>query len=241
MSGLLAVTVHTGWAHLRIQRADKRNALNQAARQALREALQTLAGQAQAVVLTGSERWFCCGADLKERAQHVADGQPDTAGEEGIALAGALREYPGVVIAAVNGLALGYGVNLVNCADLALAADTAQLGLPELRAGGYASMSAATSQLAGLGRKRLAWMVYGAEPIDAQTALAWGLVNQVVPAHELDAHAEALARRIAGFDAAALAETKAALQQIPEATDWRLAMQAGQGVAARIRQRRAGA
>jgi enoyl-CoA hydratase/carnithine racemase len=238
----IVVTEHEGWAHLRIDRPDKRNALNRAARAELDGALQTLKGRARAIVLTGTDRWFCCGADLKERAQRLAEGLPDTAGAEGIDLAMAIRDFPGVAIAAVNGLALGYGVNLVNCCDLALAADSAQLGLPELRSAAYASMSAATSQLAGVGRKRLGWLLFNAEPIDAGVACDWGLVNAVVPAAQLAARAEALAQKIAGFDPVAIAETKAALARVPpDPSDWRTAMELGQSVNPRIRQGRAGA
>lgn len=233
---VLAITEHDGWAHLRIDRPEKRNALNQSARRDLLDAFGQLAGQARAVVLTGADTWFCCGADIKERAQFVAEGKPDTAGAEGIDLAMAIRSFPGVVIAAVNGLALGYGVNLVNCCDLALAADHAQFGLPELRSGSFASMSAATSLLSGLNRKRAGWLVFNTEPIDARTALEWGMVNEVVPSRELQERAADLAARIAGFAPAAIAETKRALLALPEfGADWRAAMEHGQAIGARIK------
>src|ERR1700744_6552473 len=182
----IVVTEQQDWAFIRIERAAKRNALNQAARLDLLAALRTLRHHARALILTGSDAWICCGADIKERAQFIAEGKADTAGSEGIELAVAIKEFPGVVIAAVNGLALGYGVNLVNCSDLALASDRAQLGLPELRHGSFASMSAATSLLSGLNRKRAGWMIFNTDPIDANTALAWGLINEIVPADRLD-------------------------------------------------------
>lgn len=235
MSPIL-LTEHEGWAHLRIDRPEKRNALNQAARFDLLAALRAVSGRANAVVLTGADAWFCCGADLKERAQWLAEGKDDTAGAEGIELALAIRDFPGVVIAAVNGLALGYGVNLVNCCDLAVAAEGAQLGLPELRAASFASLSAATGLLSGLNRKRAGWLVFNTEPVDAATALAWGMVNEVVPAAQLDGRSTALASRIAGFAPAAVAQTKAALAKLPEfGTDWRGAMEHGQTVGARIK------
>jgi enoyl-CoA hydratase/carnithine racemase len=189
-------------------------------------------------VLTGSDRWFCCGADIKERAERLGAGQIDTAGPEGIELAMAIKSFPGVVIAAVNGLALGYGVTLLNACDLALASDSAQLGLPELRSASYASMSAATTQLSGVSRKRLGWMIFNTESIDAATAQHWGLVNEVVRADQLDERAEALAEKIAGFDPIAIAETKVALAQIPhDPFDWRTAMSLGQSVNGQIKRR----
>jgi enoyl-CoA hydratase/carnithine racemase len=232
----IVVTHHTSWAHIRMDRAGKRNALNQAARLDLLAAFESLAGKARAVVITGSEQWFCCGADVKERAQHLAEGKPDTAGQEGIDLAMAIRDFPGVVIAAVNGLALGYGVNLVNCCDLALAAGQAKLGLPELRSSSFASMSAATSRLSGLSPKRLGWLVFNTEPVEADTALSWGLVNEVVPGDQLAQRAAELAAKIGQFEPEVLAETKAALAKLSESScDWRVAMDNGQVVGARIK------
>ncbi|GAA4333896.1 enoyl-CoA hydratase [Pigmentiphaga soli] len=237
----IVLTVHEGWAHLRIARPEKRNALDSPMRLALLEHLAALSGQARAIVLTGADGWFCCGADLKERAQRAAQGLPDVTAPEGIELACTIKTFPGVVIAAVNGLTLGYGVNLVNCCDLAIAADGAEFGLPEVQAGGFASMSAATGQLSGINRKRIGWLLYSAERLPAATAATWGLVNEVVAPDALAARAEALARRIASFEPAAVRETKAALAQVPDArhADWRAAMEDGQTVAARIRQARA--
>jgi enoyl-CoA hydratase/carnithine racemase len=233
----IVVTTYERWAHIRIDRTAKRNALNQTCRVDLQDALRSLQGKAQALVLTGSDRWFCCGADIKERAERLAQGQADTAGEEGIELAMAIKSYPGVVIAAVNGLALGYGVTLLNSCDLALAADSAQFGLPELRSASYASISAATTELSGVSRKRLAWMVYNTEPIDAVTALNWGLINEVVSGDHLDDRAKTLAQKVAAFNPVAVAESKLALSRIPEAkSDWRAAMELGQGVNNRIHQ-----
>lgn len=232
----IVVTTQRAWAHIRIERPAKRNALDQATRRDLLKALRALRGAASTLVLTGSEDWFCCGADLKERAQWRAEGKPDTAGAEGIELALAIRAFPGVVIAAVNGLALGYGVNLVNSCDLAIATATARFGLPELRSGSFASMSMATSHLSGLNRKQLGWLIYGAEPIDAASAASVGIVNEVVAADALASRATELATRIAGFDPAVVAHTKAALQHMPDAgTDWREAMEHGQRIGAQIK------
>jgi enoyl-CoA hydratase/carnithine racemase len=234
----VVVTNHESWAHIRIQRPEKRNALNQAARLDLLAAFKSLEGEARAVVITGSDQWFCCGADIKERAQTLAEGMPDTAGQEGIDLAIAIQQFPGVVISAVNGLALGYGVNLINVSDLSIGSVQAKMGLPELKAGAFASMSAATSHLSGLNRKRLGWMLYNTEPINASVALSWGLLNEVVMADELDSRAQELAEKISQFDADVLTETKSAIAKLPEFnSDWRSALDYGQNVAERIKRR----
>jgi enoyl-CoA hydratase/carnithine racemase len=232
----IRVTKHAAWAHIRIERAAKRNALNQAARLELLAALRELHDSAAALVLTGSEEWFCSGADIKERAQWIAEEKPDTTAAEGIELALAIHDFPGIVIAAVNGLVLGYGLNLVNSCDLALAADRARFGLPELRSGSFASMSIATGHLSGLNRKQLGWLIFGTEPIDAASAASWGIVNEVVPADQLEARAGELAARIASFDPVVVAETKAGLRQIQDAdTHWRRAIDEGQRIGARIK------
>jgi enoyl-CoA hydratase/carnithine racemase len=238
----VAVERHAGWLQITLTREDKRNALDRRTRALLRAALEDARGTARAIVLTGSGSSFCAGLDLKERAADVAAGGPDTAGEEAIALNMALREHPAVLIAAVNGMALGGGVTLLNSCDLALASSEATLACPELRSGGYASMAGPTSQLL-LPRKRAAWLLLADERIDAATAERWGLVNEVLPPADLLPRAQALAARIAGYEPAALIETKRSLDHLPAATAapaaWRAAMDYGQTVGAAIRARRA--
>ncbi|XAH23343.1 enoyl-CoA hydratase/isomerase family protein [Xylophilus sp. GW821-FHT01B05] len=233
----IAVEHHDGWLQISITREHKRNALDRRTRTLLREALAAARGTARAIVLTGSGGSFCAGLDLQERAAEVATGQPDTAGAEAIALNMALREHPAVLIAAVNGMALGGGVTLVNSCDLALAASDATLACPEIRSAGFASMAGPTSQLL-LTRKRAAWLLLADERIDAATAERWGLVNEVLAPADLLPRAQALAARIAGYDPAALARTKKALDHLPASaapTAWRAAMDYGQTVTAAIR------
>ncbi|QET00657.1 enoyl-CoA hydratase/isomerase family protein [Cupriavidus pauculus] len=241
MDETVRVTRHAGWAVIRIDREARRNALDRATRHALAAALANLRGDTRAIVLTGTGASFCAGLDLREREEERAAGAPDLAGQEAIELNLAMRAHPAIFIAAVNGLALGGGVTLVNSCDLAIASSTAALGCPEIGFANYASMAGPTSQLL-LTRKRAAWLLLTTERIDAATAADWGLVNEVVPPAQLDARAAELAVRLAGFDAVALAETKAALEKIPaEITRWREAMDYGQTVNARIRERTAAA
>lgn len=232
-----ALEHHSGWLQITITREEKRNALDRRTRMLLCDALQAARGTARAIVLTGSGASFCAGLDLKERAAEIAAGRSDTAGEEAIALNMALREHPAVLIAAVNGLALGGGVTLVNSCDLALASTQASFACPEIRSGSYASMAGPTSQLL-LTRKRAAWLLLADERIDAATAERWGLVNEVIAPAELLPRAHALAARIASYDSGAIAETKRALNHLPASSapaQWRAAMDYGQTVGAAIR------
>ena len=238
----LLVTRHEGWWELRLNRESRRNALDRATRGALIETLaEATARSVRVLVLTGSGSAFCAGLDLKERAADIAAGGIDTAGPEAIDLNLALRGFAGVTIAAVNGAALGGGLTLVNACDLALAASDAVFSCPEIRSGGYASMAGPTSQMR-LPPKRAAWLLLAGEPLDAATAEAWGLVNQVLPPAGLLPRARELAERLAGYDPAALIETKASLARFPtDALAWRSALEYGQTVAAAIRSRRAAA
>ena len=237
ISDSVVVQRHLGWWCIRIAREPKRNALDRATRRALHAALDAARSEARAIVLTGTGGSFCAGLDLRERAADLAAGAPDTAGTEALELNMALRTHPAVTIAAVNGLALGGGVTLVHACDLALAASAASFGCPELTSGGYASMAGPTSRLL-LPRKRAAWLLLSGERVDATTAERWGVVNAVLDDAALLPRACALAERIAGYDPAALAETKASLDHGPGDAGpgiWREAMAHGQGVAAAIR------
>lgn len=235
----MVVEPHDGWAVVRIARESKRNALDRATRAALLDAFKELVGQARCIVLTGTGGSFCAGLDLKERARDLAAGQVDTTGEEWVALNMAIRQHPAVFIAAINGTALGGGVTLVNSCDLAVASRDASLGCPELAASAYASAAGPTAMLS-LPRKRAAWLLLTAQTIDAHTAERWGMVNEVVPADVLLARARTLAMRIAGFDAAAIAENKKSLDHVPaRVQDWEGAMRYGQTVNAAIRRRKA--
>lgn len=239
MSRTIQVEHHAGWARIRIARPEKRNALDRATRLALSAAVADLGPGTRAVVLTGTDTSFCAGLDLKERAAEIAAGKPDTAGEEAIALNGTMRAHGAVFIAGVNGLALGGGMTLVNTCDLAIAAEDAAFGTPEIGFGSYASMAGPTARLL-LNRKRAGWLLLTGERISAATALEWGLVNEVVAETDLAARCAELAARIAAFDSVALTAIKTSLDAVPGATaDWRQVLVYGQGVNAAIRDSRA--
>ncbi|HEY4373895.1 MAG TPA: enoyl-CoA hydratase/isomerase family protein [Burkholderiales bacterium] len=232
------VEPHADWALVRIEREDKRNAVDRATRSALMAALDELRGM-HAIVITGSGTSFCAGMDLKERKADLAAGKPDTAGHEWMDFNMALRAHPAVCIAAVNGLALGAGLTLVNSCDLAIAGAGAAFGTPEIGFGSYASMAGPTMQRSQLTRKRVAWMLLAAPRLDAVTAERWGLINEVVPDAQLLGRAGALAAQVAACDAVALAEIKQTLDRLPADAGWREAMEYGQTVNAAIRTRRA--
>lgn len=227
-----------GWARITLNRPDKRNAMNTAAQAELRAALAACKEKSKAVVITGSGPAFCAGIDLKERRTLDDGTRPRQFAHGGNSWAEtnwAIRSHPAVCIAAVNGIALGGGITLINACDLAIAAEEASIGMPEMGFATYPGLAGPSTQLRLL-PKRAAWLVLTSKRIDGRTAERWGLVNQVVPLAQLQAEAEVLARHVAQFDATALDYSKRALAAIPfEISDWQEAIHYGGITNAQIR------
>ena len=235
MTDAIVVTTHDGWAELRINREAKRNAMNRDARQGLLQAFDALRDKVKVIVITGTGRSFCAGMDLKEAQVDRGAGVTGSS-EEWIRVNLAVRAHPAVFIAAVNGVALGGGSTLVNVCDLAIASTEASIGCPEMGFATYPGMAGPAAQLSGITRKQAAWMILTTNRIDGVTAARWGMVNECVEPEELLPRAHALAAHIAQFDAFALAESKKALDRIPNfITDWKDAMDHGQMVNQAIR------
>lgn len=198
MSGFEHIQVEADSAILwiTIDRPAALNALNPLAHRELSAALDDYAKDAalRVAVITGAgERAFCVGSDLKARAQRNADDHPPT-GFGGISHRFDLAKP---VIAAVNGLALGGGVEIVAACDLAIVADHAEFGLPEPRVG--------LAALGGGGLQRLARhlplkyamdLVLTGRRIGAEEAQRIGLINDVVPRAQLKARVRAVADMI---------------------------------------------
>jgi enoyl-CoA hydratase/carnithine racemase len=174
--------------HLTLNRGERYNALSHPMIDALHGELARIAADPaiRCVVLGAQGKGFCAGHDLKELRAH-----PDIAWQRELfsacnALMVFLTTMPQPVIARVHGIATAAGCQLVSMCDLAVAADTARFALPGVNVGVFC-----TTPAVGVGRniarKRVMQMLLTGEPIDAPTALAWGLVNRVVPAAELDA------------------------------------------------------
>lgn len=146
-------------------------------------------------ILTGAgEKFFCPGWDLKAAAAGEA---PDT--DYGVGGFGGLQELRGLnkpVIAAVNGIACGGGLELALCADIILAADHATFALPEIRSGTVAD--AASIKLPKRIPHHIAMeLLFTGRWFDAAEAARWGLVNRVVPGAELLDAARAMADDLA--------------------------------------------
>ncbi len=165
-----------------LNRPEARNAVNAELSQGLGEALERAEHETdiRVVVLTGAgDKSFCAGADLKAISRGEALSPPGT---EHWGFAGFVKHpISKPVIAAVNATALGGGTELVLGSDLAVAAESAKFGLPEVRRGLFAAAGGVIRLPEQLPRKVAMHLILTGEPIDAQTALRWGLVNEVVP------------------------------------------------------------
>jgi enoyl-CoA hydratase/carnithine racemase len=163
------------------------------------------------VVLTGAgEKAFCAGADLKERAGMGADDVHAFHLLLRRALDG-IEAAPQVYVAALNGVALGGGLELALACDLRVAADTVQVGLPEVSLGIIPGGGGTQRlpRLVGVGRAKD--LVLTGRRVGAAEALAMGLVTQIAPPQRLMAEALALAERIARNAPVSLRQAKRAI------------------------------
>lgn len=183
-----------------INRPEARNAVNQAVSVGVGDALQQAQDDPEiwAVVITGAgDKSFCAGADLKaiSRGENIFHPEHPEWGFAGYVQH--VIDKP--IIAAVNGTALGGGTELALASDLVVAQSSAQFGLPEVKRGLIAAAGGVFRIVDQLPRKVAMELLLTGEPISADEALRWGLINQVVPegTSVLDA-AIALADRITG-------------------------------------------
>jgi methylglutaconyl-CoA hydratase len=201
-SGVLSITLN---------RAEKRNALNGASVELLHQFLEQadLDADVRVVVIRGTGKDFCAGADLDELLAS-ADQTPDQNEASAYRLGQIferIRSLPKPVLALVQGRALAGGAGLATACDLVLASDTAQLGYPEIQRGFVPAMVATLLHRA-VGEKMALDLILTGRLLGAEEARVTGLISRVVPAGQLEKEGTALALRLAGSSATALALTK---------------------------------
>jgi enoyl-CoA hydratase len=175
---------NVGW--ITLNRPEVLNAQNEQLRSELSDALQSIGrdDDVHAVVITGAgERAFSAGADISEfPKRYPTDYIKQTWVQRPYDL---IRALPKPVIAAVNGLALGGGCELVLACDCVIAVDTAQFGQPEIRVGVIPGGGGTQILPRLLGEKRAKELIFSGRSITAQEALAMGMINQIVPKEKL--------------------------------------------------------
>jgi enoyl-CoA hydratase len=192
-----------------INRPTKLNALNIATIKVLNAAFNDLNNDSttKVIILTGSgEKAFVAGADISEFAHFSVEEGKQLAAKGQELLFDFVQNLQTPVIAAVNGFALGGGLELAMSCHFRIASTNAKMGLPEVTLGvipGYGG----TQRLAQLiGKGRAMELIMTANMIDAETAKTYGLVNHVVPQEELLDLAKTIATRISNNSSVAIAK-----------------------------------
>jgi 2-(1,2-epoxy-1,2-dihydrophenyl)acetyl-CoA isomerase len=217
MSDTVLYEVDGAVATITINRPAARNALTAEAKVALLEAARTAstAEHVRVVVLTGAGGAFCSGQDLREHADLLAAGGAaalDTVRRHYNPIIETITTMPKPVIAALPGVAAGAGAGLAFACDFRIAAERASLLLAFARVGLGADSGTSWTLQRLVGPARAAELLMLAEPVDAPTALAFGLVTSVVPDDDLAAAASALAGRLADGPTLAYAAIKEGLR-----------------------------
>lgn len=196
MSVVLTEHPAQGVRLLRINRPEARNALNLEVRQALVAELAAAAADANvlAVVITGNDKAFAAGADLRE----MRDLGPIELMQRGVhKLWDEIAAFPKPLIAAVNGFALGGGCELALHCDIIIAGDGAKFGQPEVKLGLLPGGSGTQRLVRAIGKYKAMLMILSGDIISAREASEMGLVSRVVGDGEVVDHAVALASGIA--------------------------------------------
>lgn len=199
MDNNILVNVDESIATITINRPNQLNALNSATISELNEAFKTLNADktVKAIIITGSgDKAFVAGADIKEFYQFDVNQGKQLAAKGHESLFNLVQDLSTPVIGAVNGFALGGGLELAMSCHFRLASTNAKLGLPEVTLGvipGYGG----TQRLAQLvGKGRAMEMIMTAKMISAEEALDYGLVNYVYPQEELLEQCKKIALKI---------------------------------------------
>lgn len=207
MSTVLLERPSQGVALLRLNRPQARNALNDELRQRLAALFHELGEDAETrcIVVTGDEKAFAAGADLKE----IADDTPiEMMRRRVLQLWKVIASCPKPVIAAVNGVALGGGCELALHADIIIAGENARFGQPELRVGIMPGGGATQRLMRVIGKYRTMMMVLTGASVTGAEAAAMGFASEAVPDERVLDRALEVAQIIAAMPPLAVGLTK---------------------------------
>jgi enoyl-CoA hydratase/carnithine racemase len=196
--------------HIRLDRADKRNAVTRSMYEAMTEAIAIAETDPaiRAVLFSGAGGAFCAGNDLNDFV-----GDPPTGMESpAFRFLRAVSTAQKVLVAAVHGAAVGIGTTMLLHCDLVVAARSAKLSLPFVALGLVPEAASTLLLPRAVGHLRATELLLLGEPIDAETALRWGLVNRIVDDERLIDTAMELVTRVASLPPAAVRLTKQLLK-----------------------------
>jgi 2-(1,2-epoxy-1,2-dihydrophenyl)acetyl-CoA isomerase len=213
------IEVHTedSVAEITLNRPERLNAWTDQLGSELRKAILEDAADpsVRSVLITGAGRGFSSGADVKEMLEQGARGDRPDVGtmlrERYHPIIKGIRELPKPVIAAVNGPAVGIGCSLALACDLVWAGESAIFGLAFVNIGLVPDGGSTFLVPAAVGKARALEMALLGDPVSAEEALDWGLINRVVPDGKLMDETRTLARRMAKGPTRSYANSKRAL------------------------------
>ena len=204
-----------GVARINFNRPEKRNALNRVLTGEILDALETVRGdpEVRVVITRGNGPCYCAGADLRDlRELHHEPPRDWDRSHPNLMFYESFRNYPKVTIAQVHGHCLGGGMALMTAHDIALAADTAKIGMPEILRGSFGQMALSSLYHTGIPAKKAAIMHFSGRNFSGTEADRFGLVSAAVPEAELEEVTLQLAGEIGSRHPAALACAKIAVQ-----------------------------
>jgi enoyl-CoA hydratase len=206
----LLLTKKAGYALIQLHRPEVLNALNMKLMEELVDALESLDkdDDVRAIVLTGNEKAFAAGADIKEMADATAI---EMLLRDQFARWDKIRKIKKPLIAAVSGFALGGGCELAMSCDIIIASETAKFGQPEINIGVMPGAGGTQRLTRAIGKYKAMEMVLTGNMISAHEALQYGLVNKIVPVECTLQEAEELAKLIASKPPVAIRLAKEAI------------------------------
>lgn len=192
----LLLEIRDGVAHMTLNRPASRNAMNRELLQSFSSAIERLQASPQVrfLIICGAGGHFSAGADLKELAQSSPEGVREIA-QLAVSAFNALERLPIVSIAAIEGFAVGGGLELAEACSLRVCAEDSRLGHPEVRVGAVAGFGGTTRLMRTVGRGRATEMLLTGRLLSAEEALNLGIVTQVAaPGKVLDMVEETVGR-----------------------------------------------
>ncbi len=215
MSSPIRFEIRDRVATLTLDRPDKLNALIPEMQEGFNEALAKAAEPGvKALFLRGAGRAFCAGGDIGWMAKALAEGRwidMEALLDLGASVAHGLMTLPKPVVAVVHGPAAGAGMSLALCADLRIATPEAAFGMAFVKIGLHPDWGGSVMLSRLVNPSLAAELMMLGDTLDAARAQALGLVNQVVPANQLETAVEALGRSLAAGPSETFARIKATL------------------------------
>lgn len=214
---LIEPNIAENYAILRLNRPRELNALNLQLMQELRAGLQLLDADdnIRCIIITGNERAFAAGADIKQMQERTAI---DMLKIDQFSTWDAIRKTKKPIIAAVSGFALGGGCELAMLCDMIIASETAMFGQPEIKLGVMPGAGGTQRLTRAVGKALAMEMVLTGRFIDANKAYQFGLINKIVPVEYYLQEAITLAKEIAQLSPLAIRLAKESVNKAFDAT-----------------------